>query len=446
MKLTISNEVNNQILSVDISESMTLEDFQAYLQAEFDVAPKDQVLKHNAKTLHGSSKSLQELGLNNDDLIILGKTNVGSTTASAGSSVTANSNSSGAVDFQIETMRNQFLTNSSLNNQLRQSNPQLHSTLNNPTEFKNLVIGSLQQFQNGGAGGQYNPQQQEQLRRLQDNPEDPESQARILEMIRQEQIDENMQLAYEIAPESFTSVNMLYINIKVNGVLVQAFVDSGAQSTIISPKLAEKCGISRLIDKRFIGEARGVGSQKIEGKIHSVPIAIGDSDTHIPCSFIVIDTHVDLLFGLDMLRRHKCVLDLERDVLVVGGNIETKFLHELEIHTNPFLPGAGGSSTSGANAFGGSGVPLGSNSADNNNITSSVVPANSTPDPNKQKASTAAAAAASKRQNTGTSSSTKFEETDIKQLVGLGFSRQEAIFALEQSQGNVEVAASLLFQ
>ncbi|CUM53355.1 DNA damage-inducible protein 1 [Debaryomyces fabryi] len=446
MRLTISNELSNQILSVDISESMTLEDFQAYIQAEFDISPQDQALKHNGKPLSGSNKSLEDLGLSNDDLVLLGKSNIASTTASSGSSVTANSNNSNAVDFQIEAMRTQFLSNPQLNNQLRQSNPQLHSNLNNPAEFKNSVIGSLQQFQNGATPGLYNPQQQEQLRRLQENPDDPESQARILEMIRQEQIDENMQLAYEIAPESFTSVNMLYINIKVNGVLVQAFVDSGAQSTIISPKLAEKCGISRLIDKRFVGEARGVGSQKIEGKIHSVPIAIGESDTHIPCSFIVIDTHVDLLFGLDMLRRHKCVLDLERDVLVVGGNIETKFLHELEIQTNPFLPGVAGSS---GGAFGGPGIPLGSNSAENNNVTSSIVPANSTPDPAaKQKPPTAAANAAAKRQNTGTTGtlSSKFNESDIKQLVSLGFSKQEAIFALEQSQGNVEIAASLLFQ
>ena len=448
MRLTISNELNNQILSVDISESMTLEDFQAYIQAEFDISPQDQSLKHNGKPLSGSDKSLEDLGLNNDDLVLLGKTSVGSTTASSGSSVTANSNNSNAVDFQIEAMRTQFLSNPQLNSQLRQSNPQLHSTLNNPAEFKNSVIGSLQQFQNGATPGLYNPQQQEQLSRLQDNPDDPESQSRILEMIRQERIDENMQLAYEIAPESFTSVNMLYINIKVNGVLVQAFVDSGAQSTIISPKLADKCGISRLIDRRFVGEARGVGSQKIEGKIHSVPIAIGDSDTHIPCSFIVIDTHVDLLFGLDMLRRHKCVLDLERDVLVVGGNIETKFLHELKIQANPFLPGVAGSSasTGGAGgAFGGQGIALGSNSAENNNVTSSIVPANSTPDTTKQKAPNAAANAAVKRQDTGNLSS-KFSESDIKQLVSLGFSKQEAIFALEQSQGNVEVAASLLFQ
>ena len=220
---------------------------------------------------------------------------------------------------------------------------------------------------------------------------------------------------------------MLYIDVEVNGHKVKAFVDSGAQATIMSPACAEACGIMRLVDKRFAGIARGVGTAAILGRVHSAQIKIGS--LFLPCSFTVMEgKDVDLLLGLDMLKRHQACIDLSKDKLVIQG-VEVSFLGEADIPKNmeeeraeePKVAGPGGTTIGGR-----SGVVSGPSSS---RATPSVTPA----------PAAAAAPPAQAQQPT-------FPQESIDQLVALGFSRDEAVNALAACGGNVEYAAGLLFQ
>merc|ERR1712012_1226053 len=137
--------------------------------------------------------------------------------------------------------------------------------------------------------------------------------------IEQKNIDHNMELAMEASPESFGTVIMLYINCKVNGHDVKAFVDSGAQATIMSQAAAERCGIMRLVDIRWAGIAKGVGTQKILGRVHMAQIQI--EQEYLTSSFSILEAQpMDMLLGLDMLKKHQCTIDLRKNCLMIGRN------------------------------------------------------------------------------------------------------------------------------
>ena len=176
--------------------------------------------------------------------------------------------------------------------------------------------------------------------RLAKNPNDQEAKEYFASKENEQLIHQQYQSMMQEYPESMGRVLMLYISAKVNHHDVQAFVDSGAQSTIMSKRCARKCEILHLVDKRFAGVAVGVGKGKIMGRIHIVQLQIDNN--YFPCSITVMDDeeglgdkNMDFLLGLDMLKRFNCNIDLEKGVLRfrLGPNehMDTPFLHEKDL-------------------------------------------------------------------------------------------------------------------
>eukprot|EP00835_Amoeboradix_gromovi_P005732 NODE_573_length_6556_cov_0.413040.p1 type:complete len:339 gc:universal NODE_573_length_6556_cov_0.413040:1169-2185(+) len=232
-------------------------------------------------------------------------------------------------------------------------------------------------------------------------------------------IQENFEYAIEHYPEAFSHITMLFIQCQVNKVPIKCFVDSGAQATIISLDLAKRCELDHLIDKRFGGEARGVGTGKILGRIHAADMRIGD--LFLTVTFTVMEKlDLDMLFGLDMLRRHQVVLDLNRNMLRIQEQ-EFRFLSEHEIPKgmfNPDLPTPKALSTSAAPSH----APLAKqiNQAELGDIGRSI---GQTPKSNAQ-----------------------FREDDIKTMIDLGATnRHHALQLLSRANGDLQIAASLLF-
>eukprot|EP00731_Ephydatia_muelleri_P015362 Em0008g1082a len=269
-------------------------------------------------------------------------------------------------------------------------------------------------------------QERERIRMLNADPFDTSVQARIASEINQSNIMENLAAAIEHNPESFGRVVMLYVDCQVNGVHVKALVDSGAAATIMSSKCAERCGIMRLVDRRFAGMAVGIGRQRILGRVHVCQVQIGRD--FLASSFQVLEDQVeDMLLGLDMLKRHQCSIDLKEGVLRIGTTASvTPFLsekdlqdkmHLLEHQSTEQIRDADADLASAISESERTSFSPGRSTNASTNVTH--------PQPH-------------------VSPQLTVSEASIQAITSAGFTRQQAIEELRRSNGNVQLALTAL--
>ena len=455
------HQLGYDLITEEIPESITIDDFKSFIEARTGIAVAKVQLWFNGSPIQGTSSSIGSAGVKDGDIIVCQFTSNPSATSQSSSQPIPQSArrpppNPGARRVDPEQLRLQLLGDSRYLAQFRQQNPDLASKLDNPTAWR-LAVDELERKRL-----EQHSAREAELRALQEDEMNPEAQSKIEEMIRQERVEENFEAALENNPEIFGRVYMLYIPTEVNGRKVTAFVDSGAQTTIMSPETAEQCGIMRLVDKRYAGIAVGVGTAKILGRVHSASIKIGSM--HLTCSFTVMEGKgVDLLLGLDMLKRHQASIDLAQDALIIAGQ-KIPFLGEAHIPKaadrmpneldEPLIEGPEGSqlgavsgsvinpprsaqqgaagSQGGGAGFQGSGRTLGSSGPPVPAQVSVRPPGH--PPPRQQQQRPASRITASRH-----------DPAKVEHLVSMGFDRQQAIQALDATGGNIELAASLMF-
>ncbi|KAK9762612.1 DNA damage-inducible protein 1, partial [Basidiobolus ranarum] len=203
MKLTLTTE-QGDLHNLEVDPSMELENLLALIEAETGTAPDSQQLYHNGKILSDKQKSLKELGVNNDDIILV---RIDSSKVAVGSSQAGS-----AQENEYEQRRQHIINDTRLLQQLAQSHPQLaQAALSDPSGFANIMRNLETQRK------QAEQSRISEMAALEANPFDIDAQRKIEEAIRMENVMSNMEAALEFNPESFGRVTMLYINVEVNG-------------------------------------------------------------------------------------------------------------------------------------------------------------------------------------------------------------------------------------
>lgn len=332
----------DSLLTIEIFPDMTMATLRESIQAESNITPTSQHIYHNGRLISDDAQTMEQLQISDGEMLAVHVRDMRGTTGVPEPAQQPQPRRRASNDPDPELIRLQVLGQPALRQQLHSQHPGLAAAIDDPVRFAQIFHDSQNREQRERA------ERQREIERLNDDPFNIEAQRKIEEMIRQERVTENLQNAMEHNPEVFGRVHMLYVDVEVNGHKVKALVDSGAQATIMSPACADACNIMRLVDTRFAGVARGVGTANIIGRVHSAQIKIGNM--FLPCSFTVMEgKSVELLLGLDMLKRYQASIDLAKDKLIIQGQ-EVPFLGEADIPKDeeaavveePTLPGPAG--------------------------------------------------------------------------------------------------------
>ena len=374
MKIMVNLENTDNYQEIDINENSTIIELKQQLQFLFNIQFNKIQISLNGQTINDDSLTINNLGINDSVLVIKeikspfntitnsnnNQNNLGDifsnymsnrrnnipqqpqnlgdlfssimTGIRTGNILNNFNQQNYAKELYIQNAvketKEKYLTNKRDLDALFKKNPQLAEAIKNGNDkvVEDYIRNRMKEIEK-----EEMKRKMEYMNLLASDPNDPNVQKKIEEIIKQKNINENLKYAEEYLPETLFAVHMLFIHLEINKKRIIALVDTGAQSTIMSKELVEKCNLMNLVDTRYSGIAQGVGTSKIIGTIHAAQLKI--QDKFLMCKITVIENPtIGFIFGLDNMRTYRCNIDLGKNALIFpDANIKAQFLSDGEL-------------------------------------------------------------------------------------------------------------------
>lgn len=203
--LTVSNpEVEAEdlrLVTLEVFPEMTIEALRSSIEAE-GIPEPSQNIYHNGQLITDKTKTIQELAITDGDMLALhirdmrGNTGVAPAhQAQQPPQQQQQQQQQRSMAQDPELIRLQVLGDPRLRAELQRSNPQLAGALEDSRRFAQLFRDTADQQENARRD------RMREIEQLNNDEFNPEAQARIEEIIRQQGVMENLQNAMEYNPE-----------------------------------------------------------------------------------------------------------------------------------------------------------------------------------------------------------------------------------------------------
>ena len=179
------------LLSLEVFPDMTLGVLRESIEAETQIPKISQHLYHNGLLVADDSKTMEQLQIGDGEMLTVHERNFHGSAVSSGFRQSGH----GRSDEDPETLRLRILGDPAMQTHLERNMPHLAAVLRDPQRFAQTIYNARNRDR------QERAERQRQVALLNSDPFDPEAQARIEEMIRQERVLENLQNAVEHNPE-----------------------------------------------------------------------------------------------------------------------------------------------------------------------------------------------------------------------------------------------------